>query len=180
MVAGAAAILQSPSGIKQRYVAQLQFATGADKCSNNIVVYEVVLLGLRKLRAMGVQCCTLKIDSKVIAGQIKKESMARDKTLERYLAVVHRMENHFKGFIVEHIERAKNMEADELAKAATRKVALPSDVFFQLIKDPSIKSVEPEPRMVHVVQGEDWRAPILAYLCHHYEPDSSTELIKMQ
>jgi hypothetical protein len=170
MVAGAAAILQSPSGINQRYVARLQFATGANKCSNNIVVYEVVLLGLRKLRTMGVQCCTLKIDSKVIAEQIKKECMA----------VVHRMENHFKGFTVEHIERAKNMEADELAKAATRKAALPSDVFFQLIKDPSIKSVEPEPRMVHVVQGEDWRAPILAYLCHHYEPDSSTELIKMQ
>jgi hypothetical protein len=28
------------------------------------------------------------------------------------------MENFFKGFIIEHIERAKNTEADELAKAA--------------------------------------------------------------
>jgi hypothetical protein len=34
--------------------------------------------------------------------------------------------------------------------------------------------------MVHVVQGEDWRTPILAYLRHHYEPDNSTELIRMQ
>jgi acetolactate synthase regulatory subunit len=66
---------------------------------------------------MGVQCCTLKIDSKVIASQIKKECMARDETLERYLAVVRRMENFFKGFTVKHIERAKNIEADELAKA---------------------------------------------------------------
>jgi hypothetical protein len=34
--------------------------------------------------------------------------------------------------------------------------------------------------MVHVVQGEDWRTLILAYLHHHYEPDSSTELIRIQ
>jgi ribonuclease HI len=46
----------------------LQFTTETDKCSNNISKYEAVLLGLRKLRAMGVQNCILKIDSKVIVG----------------------------------------------------------------------------------------------------------------
>jgi hypothetical protein len=51
---------------------------------------------------------------------------------------------------------------------------LPPDVFFQVIEDPSIKTVEPEPRMVNVVQGEDWRAPIMAYLRHNYEPDNNT------
>jgi hypothetical protein len=34
--------------------------------------------------------------------------------------------------------------------------------------------------MVNVVQGEDWRVPILAYLHHHYDPDNGTELIRMQ
>jgi hypothetical protein len=57
---------------------------------------------------MGVQRCTLKTDSKVIASQIEKECMAMDETLLRYLVVVRRMENFFKGFIVEHIEREKN------------------------------------------------------------------------
>jgi ribonuclease HI len=104
---------------------------------------------------MGVPYCTLKTDSKVIASQIEKECMARDETLERYLAVVRRIENHFKGFTVEHIERTKNTKADELAKAAARKTVLPTYVFFQLIKDPSIKTVEPEPRMVNIVQEED-------------------------
>jgi hypothetical protein len=89
------------------------------------------------------------------------------------------MENFFKGFTVEYIERAKNTEADELAKAAARKMVLPSDVLFQTIKDPSVKTVEPEPRMVNIVQGEDWRAPIMAYLRHHYKPDSSTDLTRM-
>jgi hypothetical protein len=33
--------------------------------------------------------------------------------------------------------------------------------------------------MVNIIQGEDWRAPIMAYLHHHHEPDNNTELIKM-
>jgi hypothetical protein len=52
--AGAAAILTSPSGIKLRYVARLQFNSEADKCTNNIVEHEAILLGLWKLRANGV------------------------------------------------------------------------------------------------------------------------------
>jgi hypothetical protein len=44
--AGATAVLKSPSGIRLRYAARLQFTTDADKCSNNIAEYEVVLLGL--------------------------------------------------------------------------------------------------------------------------------------
>jgi ribonuclease HI len=170
----------SPSGIKLLYAARLQFIVETDKCSNNIVEYEAVLLGLHKLWAMGVQYCMLKIDSKVVASQFEKECMTRDTTLEKYLATIRRMENYFKGFIVEYIERTKNTEADELAKAAAKKAVLPPDVFFQVIEDPSIKTVEPEPRMVNIIQGKDYRAPIMAYLHHHYEPNNSKELIRMQ
>jgi hypothetical protein len=100
--------------------------------------------------------------------------MARDVTLEKYLAAVQRMENYFKGFTVEYIERIKNTEANKLAMATARKAVLPLDVFFQVIKDLSAKTVELEPRMVNNIQGEDWRAPIMAYFCHHYEPNNST------
>jgi hypothetical protein len=47
--AGATAILNSPSGIKLKYAARLQFKVEADKCSNSIAEYEAVLLGLCKL-----------------------------------------------------------------------------------------------------------------------------------
>jgi hypothetical protein len=90
------------------------------------------------------------------------------------------MEGFFKGCTIQHIERAKNTEADELAKAAARKAVLPQDVFFQVIEDISVKIVELEPRMINIVQEEDWRAPIMEYLCHHYEPDNSTTLTGMQ
>jgi ribonuclease HI len=88
------------------------------------------------LQAMGVQHCIMKTDSKVIASQIEKQCMARDETLERYLAAVRRMENFFKGFTVQHIERTKNTEVDELAKDAAKKASLPQDVFSKLLKNP--------------------------------------------
>jgi hypothetical protein len=82
--------------------------------------------------------------------------MSRDTTLERYLAIIQRMENYFKGFTAEYIERRKNIEADELAKATAWKMVLRPDVFFQTIEDPSVKTIEPETRMVNILWGEDW------------------------
>jgi hypothetical protein len=35
------------------------------------------------------------------------------------------MENYIIGFSVEHIDRSKNVKADELAKATARKIVLP-------------------------------------------------------
>jgi hypothetical protein len=51
-------------------------------------------------------------------------------TLEKYLALVKRMEKKFKGFTIEYIDRKKNSEANELTKAAARNNPLPADVFL--------------------------------------------------
>jgi hypothetical protein len=112
-----------------------------------------------------VQRCTLRTNSKVVAGQIEKDCTTRESTLEKYLTLIRRMENHFKGFTMEYIERSKNTEADELAKAVAHNTPLPADVFLQVILDASIKAVEPEPKMINLIQVEDWCAPIMAYLC---------------
>jgi ribonuclease HI len=132
---GIATMLISPSGIKPRYAARLQFTNEADKYMNNIAEYEAILLGLCKLRAIRVQTCILRIDSKIVASQIEKECITRKLTLEKYLGLVRRMENHFKGFTVEYIERSKNPKANELAKAAAHNTPLPADVFFKVVPD---------------------------------------------
>jgi ribonuclease HI len=102
--ARAAAVFISPSGIKLRYASRLQFTNEVDKCTNNIAEYEVVLLGLRKLRVIGVQRCVLRTYLKVVSSQIEKECITREQTLKKYLALVRRMKNHLKGFTVEYIE----------------------------------------------------------------------------
>jgi hypothetical protein len=79
------------------------------------------------------------------------------------------MENYFKGFTVEYIERNKNCEADELTKAPANNTPMPADVFFQVLEDASVKAVPPEPRVISIIEGEDWRAMIIAYLHHYYE-----------
>jgi ribonuclease HI len=129
--AEASAILISPSGLKLRYATRLRFQSEVDTCINNIAEYEAILLVLHKLRAIGVQTCTLRTDSKVVAGQIEKECITRDPTLNTYLALVRRMENYFKGFTVKYIERTKNTEVDEPAMATARNTTLPGDVFFK-------------------------------------------------
>jgi hypothetical protein len=82
--------------------------------------------------------------------------------------------------VVEYIERNKNTKVNDLAKAAARNSPVPVDVFFQVIQDTLVKTIVPKPRLVNIIDGEDWRAPIMAYLCHYYEPDSIIEQIRMQ
>jgi hypothetical protein len=90
------------------------------------------------------------------------------------------MECYFKIFIVEYVERSKISEAGELAKVAAHNTPLPSDVFFQVVLDASIKIVEVEPRVINLIQGKDYRAPIMSYLRHYYELDNAIEHTKMQ
>jgi hypothetical protein len=65
--AGGAAVLISPSKIKTCYAARLDF-----NYTNNIAEYEALLLGLRKIKAMGIRRAILKSDSQIISGHIKK------------------------------------------------------------------------------------------------------------
>jgi hypothetical protein len=122
----------------------------------------------------------IRIDYKVVSSQIEKECITRELTLEKYLALVRRMENHFKGVTIEPIDRDQNAEADELVKGAAWKTPLPIDVFFQTIDDASVKTVEPEPTLINAIKGEDRRALIMTYLCYYYESDNNNELLMMQ
>jgi ribonuclease HI len=109
--AGVDAILISPSKIKTCYTTRLEF-----NCTNNIAEYEALILGLQKLKAMGIRRTVLKSDSQVITGHIDKSSRARDPKLEKYLDIVRRMEASFEGFSVKNIPRGENEHADLLAK----------------------------------------------------------------
>jgi hypothetical protein len=67
-----------------------------------------------------------------------------------------------------------------LVKATACNTPLAADVFLQVISDASIKTFELEPRVINLIQGKDWCAPIMAYLYHYYEPDNIIEHIRMQ
>jgi ribonuclease HI len=170
--AGAAVVITSPRGVKHRYATRLSFALESDRCTNNIAEYKAVILGLRELRALGVTTCIIRTDSKVVTGQVEKDYAAKDPALMQYLAAIRSLERQFKGFTLKHLDRAKNEEADALAKAATRGEALPSDVFYHVIGTPAVRSPEglqitndsEGHRIVNLIMTEDWRAPITLFL----------------
>ena len=64
-------------------------------------------------------------------GHVEKEFTAKEPQLIKYLAAVRRMEKHFVGFTFHRIPRSENVEADELAKAATQRAPMPADVFIK-------------------------------------------------
>jgi hypothetical protein len=130
-------------------------------------------LALRKMKALGQQNFIIKIDSKVIQEHIEKESEEKNLVLMKYLEKVREMERDFKGYIVQHIPRDDNNEADRLAKAAARNQEMPPNVFFEIIKEPSIK--EEKAKIVSVVETPNWRAEIMAYLRGHYEPQDELQ-----
>jgi ribonuclease HI len=162
--AGAATIITSPTGVKHKYAACLSFALESDRCTNNIAEYEVVILGLRKLKALDVATCIIKTDSKVVVGQIEKDYSAKDPALLQYLSAVRGLEKQFKGSTLQHVNHARNEEADVLAKAAARGKALPSDVFYHVIDTSTVRSPEglqittnaEGHRIVNLIMAEDW------------------------
>jgi ribonuclease HI len=185
---GATAIITSPTGVKHRYATRLSFALESDRCTNNIAEYEVVILGLRKLKALGVTTCIIKMDSKVVAGQIEKDYLAKDPALLQYLTTIRSLEKQFKGFTLQHVDRARNEEADALAKVAARGEALPSDVFYHVIGTPAVRSPEglqittnaEGHRIVNLIMTEEWRAPITLFLQGYYHPGDVNEAKRLK
>jgi ribonuclease HI len=156
---GAAAVLVAPSKVRTCYVAKLDFS-----CINNIAEYEALLLGLRKLKAMGIRRAILKTDSQVISGHVDKSSKAIDPKLEKYLDTVRRLEASFESFSVKNIPRGENEHADLLAKSAAYGLPLPSEVFFETIKAPSVELMERAVLAVSPVHSEDGRIEIISFL----------------
>jgi phage terminase Nu1 subunit (DNA packaging protein) len=60
----------------------------------------------------------------------------------KYLTAVRSLERQFKGFTLQHVDRARNEEADALAKAAAKGEALPSDVFYHVIGTLAVRNPE--------------------------------------
>jgi hypothetical protein len=86
------------------------------------------------------------------------------------------------------VDRAKNKEADALAKAAARGEVLTSDVFYHVIGTPAVRSPEglqitndtEGHRIVNLIMTEDWRAPITLFLQGYYHPSDINEAKRLK
>jgi ribonuclease HI len=191
--AGAGLLFISPLGKHLRYVIRLHFPA-----SNNVVKYEALVNGLRIAVELGVRCLDARGDSQLVIDQVMKNSHCRDRKMEAYCDEVRRLEDKFYGLELNHIARRYNETADELAKIASGRTTVPSNVFSRDIHQPSVKiddTPEPEeasaqPEVPSVTEGEglrvegerngvtlnpNWQAPYLEYLLHGEMPLDKAE-----
>jgi ribonuclease HI len=180
--AGAGLLFVSPLGKHLRYVIRLHFPA-----SNNVAEYEALVNGLRVAVELGVRRLNARGDSQLVIDQVMKNSHCRDRRMEAYCDKVRRLEDKFYGLELNHIARRYNKTADELAKIASGRTTVPSDIFSRDLHQPSVKiddtpepeeaSAEPEvPSAIEEealpVEGEqngvtpdpNWQTPYLEYL----------------
>jgi hypothetical protein len=74
------------------------------------------------------------------------------------------LEASFEGFSVKNTTRGENEHADLLAKSAAQGLSLPSEVFFETIKAPSVELMERAVLTISHVHSEDWRTEIVSFL----------------
>jgi hypothetical protein len=106
----------------------------------------------------------------------------------QYLMAVRSLERQFKGFTLQHVDRARNEEADVLAKAAARGETLPSDVFYHVIGTPVVRNPEglqvtndaEGHRIINLIMTEDCRAPITLFLQGYYHPSDVNEAKRLK
>jgi hypothetical protein len=93
------------------------------------------------------------------------------------------LEKQFKGFTLQHVDRARKEEADALAKVAARGETLPSDVFYHVIGTPSVRNPQglqvtndaKGHRIVNLIMTKDWQALITLFLQGYYHPSDVNE-----
>ena len=158
-----------------KYAARLDFKG----CTNNVVEYKGLLLGLRKARALGARRLSIRSDSELITGHINKSNRALKPELSKYLVAVRSMKKYFLGFNIRSFSRTKNKQADQLAKAAAQFDPLPPDVFSETLKQASVNCAEEPAKFINAITSEDWRAAIMAYLCGHFILEDKKEEKRM-
>jgi ribonuclease HI len=180
--AGTGLLFISPLEKHLRYVLRLHFPA-----SNNVAEYEALVNGLRIAIELGVRRLDARGDSQLVIDQVMKNSHCRDPKMEAYCDEVRRLEDKFYGLELNHIARLYNETADKLAKIASGRTTVPSDVFSRDLHQPSVKTDDtpepekasaqpeapsaPEGEAMHVKEersgvtpNRNWQTPYLQYL----------------
>ena len=88
------------------------------RATNNVAEYEAAILALEKARELGAVELELRLDSELVAKQIKGEYRVKDPNLAKLHQRLKKIAKHFDKLTVTHIDRKLNKKADNLANLA--------------------------------------------------------------
>lgn len=89
-----------------------------DRYTNNEAEYQGILEGLRCAYAMGARSMVVQGDSMLVIKQLEGKWRVKAENLRPYYQKAKKLSQQFDSFHVNHIERAENSRADELANEA--------------------------------------------------------------
>jgi hypothetical protein len=118
-----------------------------------------------------------KSDSQLVTNQVSGEYQAKDPQLAKYLEKVKSLATQFNMFKLVYVPRDQNSRADLLSKlASTKKPGNNRTVIQETISKPRTDSTE----VMLVVEGGDWRFPIIQYLQREKLPAEKEEATKLK
>ena len=87
--------------------------------TNNEIEYEALLTGIAMVQKIGGKVVEVFSDLRLIIGQVKGESEAKDLRMQRNLSQARRLLSGFEFFTIQQIPRSRNTHVDSLATLAT-------------------------------------------------------------
>jgi ribonuclease HI len=88
------------------------------RATNNVAEYEAAILALEEARELGATEIELRLDSELVARQIKGEYRVKDPTLAKLHQRLKKIAKDFAVFDVTEVNRKHNKKADNLANLA--------------------------------------------------------------
>jgi ribonuclease HI len=111
---GAGIVLVAPSHEATLFSYRLEF-----DCTNNIVEYEALIIGLDLALDRKIKCLRVIGDSDLVVSQVKKKFVAKNERLRKYRNSIWDTIELFDAFSIEVVPREKNHIVDALAISAT-------------------------------------------------------------
>ncbi|KAK2435873.1 hypothetical protein QL285_020900 [Trifolium repens] len=132
---------------------------------------------MKLAREMEVADLRAKSDSQLVTNQVSGEYQTKDPQLVKYLEKVQSLASQFKRFEVIYVPREQNARADLLSKlASTKKPGNNRTVIQETIAKPSAETDE----ILMVVEGNDWRYPLIRYLQSEILPEEKEEAARLK
>ncbi|XP_057775272.1 uncharacterized protein LOC130994251 [Salvia miltiorrhiza] len=131
-----------------------------DKLSTNDTEYEAVIRAAHILRELRADTAIIKIDSQLVAQQLRGECEVHDDRMKAYYDQMQQIKKKFEELEIVQVPREKNRKVDLLARMASAVEQSWNDE-VTLLFEPKKSS---EVQVCAVEVGNDWRAPIIHFL----------------
>jgi hypothetical protein len=132
---------------------------------------------MKLAREMEVTDLRAKSDSQLVTNQVSGEYQTKDPQLVKYLEKVQSLALQFKRFELIYVPREQNARADLRSKlASTKKPGNNRTVIQETIAKPSTETAE----ILMVVEGSDWRYPLIRYLQNEILPEEKEEAARLK